>query len=153
MEHAAKAAFRILDEDNSGSIAPLELRQLLTRLGMAVSDDDLEQIVEELDNDHDGSIDEDEFMDWVRSKSERKELDLTDPNAVKQFTAEVFAMVDRDGDGNVTTEELYDTLSILIPDIDVSDVREIFADMDEDRNGSVSREEFAATIKGHAAYI
>ena len=67
--------------------------------------------------------------------------------------AEVFAMVDRDGDGSVTTEELYSTLSVLIPDIEASDVREIFADMDEDRDGSVSKEEFAATIKAHASYI
>lgn len=153
MESAAKAAFRILDEDNSGSIAPVELRHLLARLGMAVSDADLEQIVEELDSDRDGSIDEDEFMDWVRRKEGRQELDLTDPNDVRQFTAEVFAMVDRDGDGSVTTEELYSTLSVLIPDIEASDVREIFADMDEDRDGSVSKEEFAATIKAHASYI
>jgi len=153
MKEAAKTAFELLDEDGGGTISHEELGTLLSNMRLNVSPEELAKTVKELDDDNSGQIDEREFMAWIEKISDNEALDLTDPEAIEEFVDVIFAAIDIDNDGNVTTEELRTTLNSLGQNLEFEDVREIMADIDKDMSGSVDKEEFLQMIKEHAAYL
>ena len=61
-------AFRIFDEDDSGSLDVDELREAVKKYGTGMcTEEDLEAIVRQMDKDGDGTIDLDEFVKVMRS--------------------------------------------------------------------------------------
>jgi calmodulin len=62
-----RAAFAVFDEDNSGSISRKEMKKLMKKLGQALSDEELDAMMEEVDTDKDGQIDFEEFKSMMRS--------------------------------------------------------------------------------------
>jgi centrin-3 len=62
-------AFRLFDEESSGTISVRNLRRICKELGEALSDDELRAMVEEFDRDEDGEISEEEFFAIMRSTS------------------------------------------------------------------------------------
>ena len=61
-------AFKIFDEDGSGSISKDELRVIMENLGANLSEDEITQMIEEADLDGDGEIDYNEFLHMMLSK-------------------------------------------------------------------------------------
>merc|ERR1719158_1495545 len=59
-------AFRMFDTDGSGFIDHRELKVAMKALGMQAKADDIARIMGEVDIDHSGTIDKDEFMEIVR---------------------------------------------------------------------------------------
>merc|ERR1711899_705441 len=57
-----KEAFRIYDKEGNGFISTNTLKEILKELDNKLSDDDLENIIEEVDEDGSGTLDFDEFM-------------------------------------------------------------------------------------------
>ena len=53
--------FRVIDEDHSGCISIDELHEVFVRLGQHVSMDDVYNIVSDIDEDGDGTLDAEEF--------------------------------------------------------------------------------------------
>lgn len=51
------AAFKVFDKDNSGSVSPSELRQVLLSLGQRATDEEIEEMIRGADLDGNGSID------------------------------------------------------------------------------------------------
>jgi len=60
-------AFAVFDDDNSGSISRLELKKLMKNLGQALSDAELDAMMDEVDTDGDGEIDFSEFKNMMTS--------------------------------------------------------------------------------------
>ncbi|KAG6611702.1 Abnormal spindle microcephaly-associated protein [Phytophthora cinnamomi] len=60
--------FQEFDVDNSGSISPDELRQLLLASGEDMDDAELASVIQQADVDHDGEINFDEFIDLMRAR-------------------------------------------------------------------------------------
>lgn len=58
-----KAAFRLFDKDNSGTISPDEIRKVL---GIGSSDLHLSKLIAEIDENGDGEIQFDEFCNMMR---------------------------------------------------------------------------------------
>lgn len=56
-----KAAFEIMDIDQNGYIDPPELKEVMTRFGLRLSDEDVEEMINEADMDGDGRVNYDEF--------------------------------------------------------------------------------------------
>eukprot|EP00644_Phytophthora_capsici_P013499 jgi/Phyca11/115922/e_gw1.29.63.1 len=54
--------FHEFDVDNSGSISPEELRQLLLASGEDMDDAELASVIQQADTDHDGEINFEEFI-------------------------------------------------------------------------------------------
>ena len=52
-----RAAFRVFDKDNNGTIDTAELRQLMKSIGEDLTDEQIEEMIREADQDGDGSID------------------------------------------------------------------------------------------------
>lgn len=57
-----KEAFRIYDKEGNGFISTTTLKEILKELDSKLTDDDLENIIEEVDEDGSGTLDFDEFM-------------------------------------------------------------------------------------------
>ncbi|KAH9503904.1 putative N-acetyltransferase 8B [Bulinus truncatus] len=49
-------AFRVFDKDGNGYISAAELRQVMANLGEKLTDDELEEMIKEADNDGDGQV-------------------------------------------------------------------------------------------------
>lgn len=77
-----KKYFEELDTDRSGMIGPNEIEETLISLGLAKNEDDVQDIVDELDQDGNGELDFDEFLQMLKDTSMRnfKGNFLTDRN-------------------------------------------------------------------------
>ncbi|KAK3809400.1 MAG: putative calmodulin [Benniella sp.] len=67
-EDEIKEAFKVFDKDGNGYISPAELRHVMANLGEKLSDEEIDQMVREADQDGDGNINYDEFVKMMMSK-------------------------------------------------------------------------------------
>ena len=61
MEEMMKA-FRLFDEDDTGKISFKNLKRVAKELGENMSDDEIQEMIDEADRDGDGEISEEEFF-------------------------------------------------------------------------------------------
>ena len=61
-------AFRVFDKDGNGTISANELRHIMSTLGEKLSDDEIEQMIQEADIDGDGYINFQEFVSMMLCK-------------------------------------------------------------------------------------
>merc|ERR1711936_838110 len=70
MKRELKDAFRIYDKEGNGFISTETLRGLISELLAPLTEEELEGILEELDEDGSGSMDFDEFCEMMMTKPE-----------------------------------------------------------------------------------
>merc|ERR1711973_749338 len=70
MKRELKGAFRIYDREGLGYISTDTLRSLISELLAPLTDEELEGIIEELDEDGSGTMDFDEFCEMMMTKPE-----------------------------------------------------------------------------------
>uniref|UniRef100_A0A7R9VA58 Calmodulin n=1 Tax=Chlamydomonas euryale TaxID=1486919 RepID=A0A7R9VA58_9CHLO len=61
-------AFKVFDRDGNGYISAAELRYIMCNLGERLSDEELEDMIQEADVDGDGQINFTEFVDLMMAK-------------------------------------------------------------------------------------
>jgi len=66
-EREIKEAFRVLDKGNKGVIAVEDLRWILRSLGDDLTDDEIEDMINETDTDGSGTVDYEEFRNLMCS--------------------------------------------------------------------------------------
>ena len=64
----ALAEFQIFDKDGSGTVSAQELKQVLKKFDVDISDETLDGMIKEADQDGDGSINYEEFMKIMSNK-------------------------------------------------------------------------------------
>ena len=57
-----RKAFRLFDDDETGKISFANLKRVARELGEALSDEELQEMIDEADRDGDGEVDVDEFL-------------------------------------------------------------------------------------------
>jgi len=65
LEQELKEAFRMYDTKGEGFITTQVLKDIMAQLDPKLTDDDLQQIVDEVDEDGSGTVDFDEFMEMM----------------------------------------------------------------------------------------
>jgi len=55
-------AFRLFDDDSTGKISLRNLKRVARELGETMTDDELQEMIDEADRDNDGEISEEEFI-------------------------------------------------------------------------------------------
>ncbi|KAI0551337.1 calmodulin [Xylaria curta] len=68
LEEELRQAFKVFDRDNSGSISPEELRSVMASIGEKVTDEEVDEMIREADQDGDGRIDYNEFVQIFMQK-------------------------------------------------------------------------------------
>jgi len=100
--HNLRETFRSLDQDKDGQLVQSELKQAFIQvMGMRedLADEESKKVMRRLDHDNDGKIDYTEFL----SASISRRTMLT-----QDKLESAFKMIDRNGDGLITVEELKD---------------------------------------------
>ena len=65
MKEELKEAFRIYDKEGQGFITTDVLKEILREIDTTLTEDDLDNIIEEVDEDGSGTLDFDEFQEMM----------------------------------------------------------------------------------------
>ena len=112
---------------------------MMLSLGQDLSDSELQTLYVQMDPDESGSIDFAEFCEAMAP-------DPT-PETPAQVAASVFLMLDKDGSGKITAEELKKSVMIVNPHVTDDDVTCAMELFDKDRTGTITEKEFRQGIE------
>lgn len=130
--------FKLLDSDDDGRLDKSEIEKLIRYTGSLKSDREMEQLLEPIDTDHNGSIDFEEFKRFVIEKDILKTL----PDEVCYEMQDAFNVFDKDKDGFIDRDELKRVLTKIgdrLPE-DLAD--EFIAEADKNGDGKIDYLEF-----------
>ncbi|ELT88073.1 hypothetical protein CAPTEDRAFT_162839 [Capitella teleta] len=129
-----REAFSLFDKDGDGTITTKELGTVMRSLGQNPSEDELQDMVNEVDIDGNGEIDFEEFLQMMAKKM--KESDS------EEEIIEAFKVFDKDGDGFLSAKELKQVMLNLGEKMTDEEIEEMIKEADEDMDGKVSYREF-----------
>ena len=133
-----KEAFNIFDKDKDGYITVKELDQIMKNLGQSPTESELQNMINEVDIDRNGTIDFGEFLGIMMKKL--KETDSEDE------LIEVFKIFDTDGNGLINSNELLNIMLTLGEETNKEDIEDIIKEVDHDGDGFINFEEFIRLI-------
>merc|ERR1712110_1316814 len=133
-----KEAFSLFDKDAHGSVTSAELGTVMRALGQNPTDAELQDMINEVDSDGNGSIDFPEFLDMMS----RKMKDADSEEEIK----EAFRVFDADNNGFITAKELRIVMANLGEKLTNDEVEEMIKEADQDGDGRVNFEEFASMM-------
>jgi len=136
-------AFKDVDEDNSGELEVLELKNLLCKLNIEPMPHVLHEVIDEVDDDKTGSLNFEEFtkvMNLIKTREgfTRKEYEA--------FT-DLFGKYDRDKSGEIDSQELIGILTFLGISMEKKDVDKLVEDVDVDGSGQISSREYLTCMR------
>ncbi|KAK2955853.1 putative Calmodulin [Blattamonas nauphoetae] len=135
-----KEAFMLFDKDGSGEIDEGELKTVMNDcMGMKMTDEEVKLMLEEIDTNHNGLIDFNEFL--VMMGNNWSGTADTEEDVISAFHA-----FDTDGSGSISTEEFRFFFSKLNWNLSDEDIDEMIAEIDQNGDGSIDYKEFAEMI-------
>lgn len=134
-----KKAFLLFDKDGNGRITADELSDVMQSLGQKPSDSEVEAMIQQADQDGDGSIDFLEFLEVMASK--------IGENSFEDDLREAFQLFDRDNNGYISKREMRFVMSSLGEQITDAGVDNMMREVDLDGDGRVNYEEFIRMMK------
>jgi calmodulin len=129
-----REAFNIFDKDGDGRITAKELGTVMRSLGQNPSEAELQDMVNQVDLDGNGTIEFDEFL-YMMSRQMR------DGDTEEDIKA-AFRVFDKDGDGKITTAELTHIMNNLGEPLTQEEVDEMIAQADTNKDGIIDYAEF-----------
>ncbi|VDM42555.1 unnamed protein product [Toxocara canis] len=123
-----KEAFRLFDKDGDGSISSKELGVAMRSLGQNPTEQELQDMVNQVDIDGSGTIEFAEFCQMMKRMD--KETD-------GEMIREAFRVFDRDGNGFITADEFRYFMTHMGEQFSEQEVDEIIAEVDIDGDGQV----------------
>jgi calmodulin len=138
-----KQAFDAFDKSGDGVISTSELGTVMHSLGYYLTEDDLQDMINGLDEDGDGTVDFPEFLSAMSRG-------MKDAVAEAEI-AEAFKFFDTTGNGSISSSELRDTLSQLGEKLTRQEVSDLVAEADTDGDGQIDLKEFTKMMIGARA--
>ena len=129
-----KEAFALFDKDGDGTITTKELGTVMRSLGQNPTEAELQDMINEVDVDGNGTIDFPEFLSLMARKM--KETDT------EEELMEAFRVFDRDGNGFISAQELRHVMTNLGEKLTNEEVDEMIKEADLDGDGAINYEEF-----------
>ena len=127
-----KEAFSLFDKDGDGTITTKELGTVMRSLGQNPTEAELQDMINEVDADGNGTIDFPEFLTMMARKM--KETDSEDE------IREAFRVFDKDGNGFISAAELRHVMTNLGEKLTDEEVDEMIREADIDGDGQVNYE-------------
>ena len=129
-----KEAFSLFDKNADGIVATKDLGTVLRSLGQNPTAAELQDMINEVDSDGNGTIDFPEFLTIMSRKM--KDTDT------EEEILEAFRVFDKDGSGFTTAAELRHVMTNLGEKLTDQEVDEMIREADLDGDGKVNYEEF-----------
>lgn len=112
------------------------VKEILTLLGHEVNDDELDEVMEEFDEDDNGTI---EFPEFIKLAEEFVEPEV-EYNEAKKELREIFMMYDRDQKGYIPVADFKLILKELDSDLPDPEADQIVKELDSDGSGTIDFE-------------
>merc|ERR1712107_482160 len=129
-----KEAFSMFDKDGDGTVTTKELGIVMRSLGQNPTEAVLQDMINEVDADGNGTIDFPEFLSLMARKMKDTDTEEELVEAFKEF--------DRDGNGFTSAAELRHVMTNLGEKLTDEEVDEIIREADVDGDGQINYEEF-----------
>ncbi|KAG5645669.1 hypothetical protein DXG03_005507 [Asterophora parasitica] len=129
-----KEAFSLFDKDGDGTITTKELGTVMRSLGQNPTEAELQDMINEVDADGNGTIDFPEFLTMMA----RKMRDTDSEEEIK----EAFKVFDKDGNGYISAAELRHVMTNLGEKLSDNEVDEMIREADVDGDGQINYDEF-----------
>lgn len=121
-----RIGFDLFDSNKSGSITFQELKKGLDSLGQKITNEELEAILEEVDEEKDGEIDFPEFIEVLK-----KSMIKTDPEVILK---ECFDVFDDESIGLISIRDLSHSLKRKLPEDDVQEIISLAKELNGNRD-------------------
>jgi Ca2+-binding EF-hand superfamily protein len=138
-EEELRVAFDLFDEDKSGSIDKGELGKVMGSLGMDLPENELANLLTEMDTSGDGLIEFSEFCESIGGADEEQ--------TAEEMANAIFALIDKDGSGDVSMAELEKALLDLKAGLEKEDIAVALELFDTSHDGHVTRHEFVQAVE------
>lgn len=135
-----REAFSLFDKDGDGTITAKELGVVMRSLGQNPTEAELQDMVNEVDKDGNGTIDFEEFLDMMSRNS-------MDENAEEEMR-QAFLVFDKDGSGQISMSELKQVMRSLGEYLTDQEVEEMIREADGDGDGEIDFQEFKRMMLG-----
>jgi len=135
-----KDAFKKFDAAGDGEIPTSELGTVMKMLGHKLNDEELEECIKMVDADGGGSVDIDEFMELMRTKTKEAQEEVE--------VKEAFRVLDKEGKGEIHTDVIKELLTQLDDTLSESDLKDLIDEIDSDGSGWVDYDEFKSLMLG-----
>ena len=136
-----KEAFILFDADGGGEIDEEELGEVLASLGQELTPEEVHEMMVKVDTDGGGSIDFDEFLEMMAELLANKGTDESD-------YVEAFKILDKDGSGAISAEELYYIATHLGEKATDEEIQELIRSGDVDGDGQIGYDEVSSKLAG-----
>ncbi|PVD26761.1 hypothetical protein C0Q70_14439 [Pomacea canaliculata] len=127
-----KEAFSLFDKDGDGTITTKELGTVMRSLGQNPTEAELQDMINEVDADGNGTIDFPEFLTMMARK-------MKDTDSEEEIR-EAFRVFDKDGNGFISAAELRHVMTSLGEKLTDEEVDEMIREADIDGDGQVNYE-------------
>lgn len=139
-----KKAFDIFDVNKDNTVDPNEIKAAFEKLNLMGNNRVIYQMMAELDEDHSGQIDFNEFFRFVTSKVSEKDK--------KDDILKVFRFYDQNDNQKISWEELKKVSQYLGEEMTDEEIQAMFKKADLDDDGFVTAEDFYNIITGKGYY-
>ncbi|XP_014224657.1 calmodulin-A-like isoform X2 [Trichogramma pretiosum] len=133
-----KEAFMLFDKDEDGTITMAELGVVMRSLGQRPSENELRDMVNEVDQDGNGTIEFNEFLQMMSKKMKGAEGE--------DELREAFRVFDKNNDGLISSVELRHVMTNLGEKLSEEEVDDMIKEADLDGDGMVNYEEFVTIL-------
>ncbi|CAF4821943.1 unnamed protein product [Rotaria sp. Silwood1] len=133
-----KEAFSLFDKDGDGTITTKELGTVMRSLGQNPTEAELQDMINEVDADGNGTIDFPEFLTMMARK-------MKDTDSEEEIR-EAFRVFDKDGNGFISAAELRHVMTNLGEKLTDEEVDEMIREADIDGDGQVNYEGSNSTL-------
>ena len=129
-----REAFQAFDKDGNGSISTKELGTVMRSLGQNLSEAEIKQMIEIVDEDKSGTIDFKEFLNLMarNMKIVNKEEELLD----------ALNTLDQDGSGKISKYKLRNIILKTDKKMTGQEIEEIIKTFDMDEEGNIDVQDF-----------
>ena len=129
-----REAFQAFDKDGNGSITTKELGTVMRSLGQNLSEAEIKEIIDEVDEDKNGTIDFQEFLSLMARKM--KLLDKEDE------LIDAFKKLDLDGSGKISKYQLRYIILSTESGFTGDDIEDLLKITDIDEDGNIDLHDF-----------
>lgn len=142
-----RSAFDIFVEDSEdGTISTKELGKVLRMLGQNPSEQELQEMVDEVDEDGSGTIDFEEFTQMMSMQLAAEALQQI-PERPEKELAEAFRVFDKNCDGYLDFDEIKVILDAYGEKFEEWEIKTFIAEGDKNDDGKMDYEEWIDIMK------